>query len=130
MLRASYGKTRLKCEIYSKITRKTSEQCQWHRSSDFIINFEHISHIILVLPLLTLNKWMPVGLLLLLLFLRLLLRLFISCYGYLFRVWICCIAIGSIRFHWTNFSSVLLPSSVVNLFNINIPIIETGRLIC
>ena len=31
----------------------------WRRSSVVIINFEHISHIILVFSLLTLNKWMP-----------------------------------------------------------------------
>ena len=30
--------------------------CQWRRFDVFIINFEQISHIILVLSLLTLNK--------------------------------------------------------------------------
>ena len=29
--------------------------CQWHRSGVFIVNFEHISHLVLVFLLLTLN---------------------------------------------------------------------------
>ena len=33
----------------SKLTTKTPEQCQWLRSGVFIINFEHISHLALVL---------------------------------------------------------------------------------
>ena len=48
------------CEIYSKLTRKTPES-QWCRSGVFIVNFEKISHIVLVFPLLTLNKQMPAG---------------------------------------------------------------------
>ena len=36
----------------------------WRRSGVFVIDFERISHIVLVFPLLTLNKWMPTGLLL------------------------------------------------------------------
>ena len=28
----------------------------------FAVNFEHISHIVLVFPLLSLNKWMPIEL--------------------------------------------------------------------
>ena len=43
-------------EINSKLTIKTPEQCQWHRSGVFIVSFEQISHIALVFPLLTLNK--------------------------------------------------------------------------
>ena len=49
-------KTRNRCEICSKLTIKTSERRQWHRSGAFIVNFEHISHFFLVFPLLTLNK--------------------------------------------------------------------------
>ena len=30
--------------------------CQWHRSGVFIANFEHISHIVLLFPLLNLNE--------------------------------------------------------------------------
>ena len=39
-------KTRL--EICSDLTVKTPERRQWHRSSIFIVNFEHISHLVLV----------------------------------------------------------------------------------
>ena len=47
---------RKRCEICSKLTIKTPEQCQWRRSSVFIVNFEHILHLFLIFPLLTLNK--------------------------------------------------------------------------
>ena len=40
----------------SKLTIKTSEQRHWGRSADFIVNFEHISHLFLVFLLLILNK--------------------------------------------------------------------------
>ena len=30
----------------SKVTLKTPEQCPWRRSGDFIVNFEHISHVV------------------------------------------------------------------------------------
>ena len=36
------------CETYSKLTIKTTEWRHWCRSDDFIVNFEQISHIILV----------------------------------------------------------------------------------
>ena len=48
--------TRTRCEICSKLTTKTPERRQWRRSSVFIVNFEHISHFVLVFLLLTLNK--------------------------------------------------------------------------
>ena len=35
---------------------------QWRRSGAFIVNFEHISHLILVFLLLTLSRQMPAGL--------------------------------------------------------------------
>ena len=44
------------CEIGSKLTIKTTEQRQWHRSGVFIVNSEPILHIIQVFPLLALNK--------------------------------------------------------------------------
>ena len=47
------------CEICSKLTTKeTQEWRQWRRSGVFIVNFEHISHIVLVFSLLALNKQM------------------------------------------------------------------------
>ena len=47
-----------RCEICSKLTIKTPERhasSQWRRSGVFIVNFEHISHVVLVFLLLTLN---------------------------------------------------------------------------
>ena len=35
--------------------KKTKERRQWRRSSAFMVNLEHISHLVLVLLLLTLN---------------------------------------------------------------------------
>ena len=39
----------------SKLTIKTTERRHWDRSSVFIVNFEHISHVALAFLLLTLN---------------------------------------------------------------------------
>ena len=46
---------RTRCEICSKMTER-------RRSGDFIVNFEHISHLVLVLLLLNLNMSLPAGL--------------------------------------------------------------------
>ena len=43
--------TRKRCEIRSKLTMKTPGKCQWCRSGVFV-NFEYISHLILVFLLL------------------------------------------------------------------------------
>ena len=43
--------TRIRCEIFSKLTIKTR---QWRCSGIFIVNFGHISHLVLVFLLLTL----------------------------------------------------------------------------
>ena len=48
--------TRKICETRFKVANKTSERRQWLRSGVFIVNFEHILHLFLVLLLLTLNK--------------------------------------------------------------------------
>ena len=53
---------RTSCEIWSKLTIKTSEWRHWRRSGVFIVNFEHISHLVLVFPLLTLSRQMPADL--------------------------------------------------------------------
>ena len=47
--------TRKRCEIFSKLTIKTPEWRR-HRSGVLIVNFENISHLFLVVLLLTLNK--------------------------------------------------------------------------
>ena len=44
------------CEICSKLTIKTPQRRQWRLSDVFIINFEQISHIVVVFPLFPLNK--------------------------------------------------------------------------
>ena len=44
------------CEINSQLKINPPKQDQWCRSRVLIVKFEQISHIILVFPLLTLNK--------------------------------------------------------------------------
>ena len=56
LFKANIGYTRAMCEVCWKLTIKTPEWRQWCRSGVFIANFEQISHIDLMLPLLTLNK--------------------------------------------------------------------------
>ena len=55
MLKFNNKNTRTRCEICSKLTIKKSKRHQWRRSGVFIVNFEHISHLVLFL-LLTLSK--------------------------------------------------------------------------
>ena len=47
---------RKRCEICSKLTIKIPERRHWRRSGVFIVNFEYISHLFLVLLFSTLNK--------------------------------------------------------------------------
>ena len=51
MFKGNTRNTRTKCKICSKLTIKTNLV----RSGVFIVNFEHISHLVLVFLLLTLN---------------------------------------------------------------------------
>ena len=44
------------CEIFSKLTIKTSELRQWYLSGVFIVNLEQVLKIVLVFPLLTFNQ--------------------------------------------------------------------------
>ena len=55
-------KTRTKCEICSKLTIKTTERHHCLRPVVFIVNFEHISHIVLVFLLFNLSRYMSAGL--------------------------------------------------------------------
>ena len=48
MFKVNSRNTIAKCEICSKLTTKTPEWRQWYRSGVFIVNFEHISHLVLV----------------------------------------------------------------------------------
>ena len=55
MFKVNNKNTRTRREIFSSLTIKTSKRCHWRRSGVFIVNFEHISHLVLVFLLLTLN---------------------------------------------------------------------------
>ena len=54
ILKINDKNTKGKCEICSNVTIKTPEQRLWRRSSVFIVNSEHILHLVLVFLLLTL----------------------------------------------------------------------------
>ena len=54
MFKVNNRNTRTRCEICSKLTIKKNDA--WRHSGIFIVNFEHISHLVLVLPLLTLSR--------------------------------------------------------------------------
>ena len=47
--------TKTRCAVCSKLTIKTPEWRPWHNSGVFIVNFERIADLVLVLLLLTLN---------------------------------------------------------------------------
>ena len=53
--------TRAIGEICSKLSINASDLCQWCCSGVFIVSFEEFSHIVLVPPLFTLNKWISGG---------------------------------------------------------------------
>ena len=42
----AHRRTKTKCEICSKLTIKTPERCHWRCVGVFIVNFEHISHLV------------------------------------------------------------------------------------
>ena len=48
--------TRKKCEICLELTIETLEPRHWRRYGVFIFSFEHVSHLFIVLLLVTLNK--------------------------------------------------------------------------
>ena len=55
LLNVNNRTTRTRCEICSKLTINTPERRQWHRPGLFIVNFEYISHFVLVFLSLILN---------------------------------------------------------------------------
>ena len=55
LLKVNNRNTRTRCEICWKSTIKTLERRQWRCSGVFIVNFEHVSHLVLLFLLLTLN---------------------------------------------------------------------------
>ena len=54
LLKVNERNTRARCEICSKLTIKIPERCQW-------LNFEHVSHLVLVFFLVTLSRQVPAG---------------------------------------------------------------------
>ena len=56
MFKVNNRNTRLMYEICSKLTIKTPERRQRRYFGVFIVNFEHISHLVLVSLLLTLSR--------------------------------------------------------------------------
>ena len=48
------------CNLF-KVSNKETKLRQWRCSGVFIINFEHVSHIILLFSLLSLNKFITGG---------------------------------------------------------------------
>ena len=61
LLKVNNRNTRSRCEISSKLTITTPERHQWRRSGIFIVNFEHISPLVLVFLLLILNMKLSPG---------------------------------------------------------------------
>ena len=55
LLKVNNRNTRARCETCSKLTIKTPERRHWRRSGVFIVNLEHVSRLVLVFLLLTLN---------------------------------------------------------------------------
>ena len=55
LLKVNNRNTRTMCETCSKLTIKTPERCYWRRSAVFIVNFEHLPHLVLIFLVLTLN---------------------------------------------------------------------------
>ena len=56
MFKVNNRNTGTRCEICLKLAIKIPE-----RSGTFIVNFEHISYLVLVFLLLTLSRYMPAG---------------------------------------------------------------------
>ena len=61
LLKVNNRNTRAMCEICSKLTIKAPERRQWRHSGIIIVNFEHISHLVLVFLLLILNIFCRLG---------------------------------------------------------------------
>ena len=56
MFKVNNKNTKTRCEICSKLTIKTPERRHCRRSGVFIVNFDHISHLVRVFLLLTLSR--------------------------------------------------------------------------
>ena len=58
MFKVNNRNTRTRGEICSKLTIKAPERPHWCRSGVFIVNFEDISHLVLVFLSITLSRYM------------------------------------------------------------------------
>ena len=56
MFKGNYGNAWTMYEIRSKLTLKIPQRRQWRRFAVFIVNLEQILHIVLMFPILILNK--------------------------------------------------------------------------
>ena len=56
MFKVNNRNTKTRCKICSKLTIKTPGGHPWCSSGVFIVDFEHVSHLALVLLLITLNR--------------------------------------------------------------------------
>ena len=61
MFKINNRNSRTRCEIRSELIIKKAERCQWRRSGVFVVNFENISHLVLVFPLLILSSKCQMG---------------------------------------------------------------------
>ena len=61
LLKVNNINTRTRCEVCSKLRIKIPELRHWRRFGIFIVNFEHISRLVLVFLLLALNMQVPTG---------------------------------------------------------------------
>ena len=61
LLKVNNRNTRTRCETCSKLTIETPEGHHKCYFGVFIVNFEHISHFVIVFLLLTLNMQLPAG---------------------------------------------------------------------
>ena len=57
LIKVNKRNTRKRYERCSKLTIQTPERRNWRSCCVFIANFDHILHLLLVFPLLTLNEW-------------------------------------------------------------------------
>ena len=61
LFKVNKRKTKKSCEICSMSAIKTPKRRHWRRAGVFIVNFEHISNLVLVFLLLTLNNLILTG---------------------------------------------------------------------
>ena len=61
MFKVNNRNTKTRCKICLKLTIKTPEWRQWRRSGVYIVNFKHISRLVLLFLSLTLSSLISAG---------------------------------------------------------------------